>query len=116
MPPLSDTAVAPDLLLRGATILCLDAEARVLRGWDLAVHEGRMTLEVADTGCGMDEETRRRIFTPFFTTKGSKGSGLGLPVVASILRERGGDIEVQSAVGKGCTVRLAVPIDTEVPS
>lgn len=42
MPPPPDSTVAPDLLLRGATILCLDAEARVLRGWDLAVREGRI--------------------------------------------------------------------------
>jgi signal transduction histidine kinase len=70
-------------------------------------------LEVADTGVGMDEETQRRIFTPFFTTKGARGTGLGLTVVASILRERGGSIDLRSAAGQGTRVLLEMPVAGE---
>jgi signal transduction histidine kinase/ActR/RegA family two-component response regulator len=70
-------------------------------------------LEVSDTGVGMDEETRRRCLEPFFTTKGERGSGLGLAMVYGIAQRHGAEIEVVSAVGKGTTIRLIFPV---VPS
>jgi len=67
-------------------------------------------VEVADTGLGMDEETRRRCLEPFFTTKGQRGTGLGLAMVYGVTRRHNADIEIESAAGKGTTVRLRFPV------
>jgi two-component system cell cycle sensor histidine kinase/response regulator CckA len=67
-------------------------------------------LEVADTGGGIDEENLARVFEPLFTTRGSKASGLGLSVCYGIVKQAGGDIDVESAVGVGTTVRIALPL------
>jgi signal transduction histidine kinase/DNA-binding response OmpR family regulator len=66
-------------------------------------------LEVRDTGHGMPEEVRTRIFEPFFSTKGPKGSGLGLAVAYSIISRRGGGIEVKSTLGESTTFTLSLP-------
>jgi CheY-like chemotaxis protein/anti-sigma regulatory factor (Ser/Thr protein kinase) len=63
-------------------------------------------LEVTDAGVGMDEETRRRCLEPFFTTKGERGTGLGLAMVYGMAQRHSADIEIDSAVGQGTTVRL----------
>ena len=70
---------------------------------------GAVVLEVADTGTGMDEETRRRCLEPFFTTKGRQGSGLGLAMVYGTMQRHGGSIELQSVPGKGTTFILRLP-------
>ncbi len=75
---------------------------------------GRVVIEVADTGAGMDEETRRRCLEPFFTTKGERGTGLGLAMVYGTVRRHGGDIEIDSKPGKGTTVRLLLPAGASV--
>jgi len=63
-------------------------------------------VEVTDTGCGMDDETRRRCLEPFFTTKGKRGTGLGLAMVYGVMERQGGRIDISSAPGKGTTMRL----------
>jgi signal transduction histidine kinase/CheY-like chemotaxis protein len=73
--------------------------------------DGRPTLriEVGDTGVGMDEDTRRRCIEPFFTTKGERGTGLGLASVFGMLQRHSGTLEVDSAPGKGTTMRMIFP-------
>jgi PAS domain S-box-containing protein len=67
-------------------------------------------LEVVDAGIGMDEETRRRCLEPFFTTKGERGTGLGLAMVYGAIQRHSANIEIESAVGQGTTIRLSFPI------
>jgi signal transduction histidine kinase/CheY-like chemotaxis protein/HAMP domain-containing protein len=66
----------------------------------------RICIEVSDTGIGMDEATRRRCLEPFFTTKGERGTGLGLAMVYGMVERHGGQIDIVTAPGKGTTVRL----------
>jgi PAS domain S-box-containing protein len=65
-------------------------------------------LEVSDSGCGMNEDTLRRLFEPFFTTK-TMGRGLGMSAILGIVRAHKGAIMVDSAVGKGTTIRVLFP-------
>jgi signal transduction histidine kinase/ActR/RegA family two-component response regulator len=74
--------------------------------------DARIFLEVADDGVGMDEDTRRRCLEPFFTTKGERGSGLGLAMVYGIAQRHDMEIDIESAPGKGTTFRLTFPRQT----
>lgn len=67
-------------------------------------------IEVADTGIGMDDDTRRRCLEPFFTTKGERGTGLGLAMVYGVVRRHNAEIEMESTVGEGTTVRVRFPV------
>jgi PAS domain S-box-containing protein len=79
------------------------------RGGELPT--GWLVLEVRDTGCGMDEQTRNHIFEPFFTTKpAGKGSGLGLSTVYGIVHQFAGYIDVESQRGVGTCFRLYFPV------
>jgi PAS domain S-box-containing protein len=66
----------------------------------------QVVIEVADSGIGMDEATRRRCLEPFFTTKGERGTGLGLAMVYGVMQRHGAEIEIESTVGTGTLVRL----------
>lgn len=69
-----------------------------------------ISLEVIDTGVGMDEETRKHCLEPFFSTKGQLGTGLGLAMVYGVVQRHDGGIEIDSAPGRGTTLRLIFPV------
>jgi PAS domain S-box-containing protein len=70
---------------------------------------GELIFEVTDNGCGMDWEVKGKIFTTFFTTKGGKGTGLGLLTTRKIVQEHGGYIDMESSPGEGTTFRIRLP-------
>jgi signal transduction histidine kinase len=70
---------------------------------------GEVRLEVSDTGVGMSEEVRRRCLEPFFSTKGRRGGGLGLPLVHVTVERHGGTLRIESVPGRGTTVTVRLP-------
>ncbi|HVW20605.1 MAG TPA: ATP-binding protein [Opitutaceae bacterium] len=124
------TELAPDL----PPVLGIESEIRealvnlLFNGVDAMPSGGTITLrtrlqgsgaasavavEVADTGIGMDEDTRRRCLEPFFTTKGDRGTGLGLAMVYGTVRRHGAEIEIDSAKGQGTVMRLLFPVPAQ---
>jgi len=75
--------------------------------------EDWVQISITDTGIGIPENMKNRIFEPFFTTKASKGSGLGLSVTYGIIARHGGMIKFDSAVGKGTTFYIRLPLAVE---
>src|SRR6266436_4902704 len=69
-----------------------------------------VVLEVSDTGSGMDEQTRKHCLEPFFSTKGRRGTGLGLAMVYGVIERHEGKIEIESEPGHGTIMRLVLPI------
>ncbi|HEU4722273.1 MAG TPA: PAS domain S-box protein [Gemmatimonadaceae bacterium] len=104
---------ARDAMLRGGTLTIRTGETTLDLGAAtvLDVIPGPyVTIDVEDTGVGMDEATRNRAFEPFFTTKGpAQGAGLGLAMVYGIVRQSGGAIALRSAPGAGTHVRIHLP-------
>ena len=95
--------------------LCLNAAEAMAGGGRLSVRtfsdpgDGRVVLEVSDTGPGIDAKTMPRIFDPFFTTKGV-GRGMGLAAIRGIVDNHGGEIRVDSREGKGTTCTVLLPV------
>ena len=70
-----------------------------------------MIFEISDNGIGMDRETRQRIFSLFFSSKGAKGTGLGLFIASKIVDKHGGDIKVESRRGRGSRFLIRLPVE-----
>jgi signal transduction histidine kinase/ActR/RegA family two-component response regulator len=75
--------------------------------------DDKAILKFQDTGVGMDEVTLKRIFFPFFTTKGRQGTGMGLSVVYGIINRHRGEIDVTSKIGKGTTFTIILPVSQQ---
>ncbi len=97
---------AVDAVSGGGSITLRTRVAEGVRGSAEEFSANRVYLEVVDTGIGMDESTRRRCLEPFFTTKGERGTGLGLAMVYGTAQRHGAEIEIDSAPGRGTTMRL----------
>jgi signal transduction histidine kinase len=102
-----------DLIKQAALNLVLNAEHAMPSGGELILttrRQGRwVRLEVIDTGLGMTDEVRARIFDAFFSTRAG-GSGLGLPTTRKIIEAHGGVIDVQSEPGKGSQFSVRLPV------
>jgi two-component system cell cycle sensor histidine kinase/response regulator CckA len=114
---------ARDAMPHGGTITIETANVEIndtnARMYPAGVGLGKyVKLVVTDTGCGMDEKTKARIFEPLFTTKEpGKGTGLGLSTVAGIVKENGGHVTVASKVGRGAAFTLLLPrVDSPGPA
>jgi PAS domain S-box-containing protein len=100
----------------GGGRLRIEIHRRTLGAAEVGEHAGLrpgsyVVLSVADTGIGIDADTRNHLFEPFFTTKGpGKGTGLGLATVYGIVRQSGGAIGVQSEPGMGAAFRILLPL------
>ncbi len=79
-------------------------------------YPSHVIVEVSDTGIGMTEEVRKRCLEPFFSTKGKRGTGLGLSMVYGVMERHEGVIEIDSAPGKGSTFRLIFPLRDQAPA
>jgi PAS domain S-box-containing protein len=124
-PDLPDVVCNADQLRQVFLNLILNAIDAMPRGGALTVRTiggaSVALVEVQDTGVGIPPDVRARLFEPFFTTKAS-GTGLGLSISAHIVTQHGGQIEVESEVGQGSTLRVVLPyqpnrhITTDMPA
>jgi nitrogen fixation/metabolism regulation signal transduction histidine kinase len=109
---LAPASADPDLLGRALSNLVANAIEAMPAGGELRLRTraeaGQVRVEVEDTGPGLSEEQRTRLFTPYFTTK-KGGTGLGLAVVQGIVSDHGGRVEVRSSAGQGTTFVLSLP-------
>jgi len=117
-PSLPELMADFDQLQQVCTNLILNAIQAMPDGGKLTLRtsadDSQLKIEVQDTGCGISEENQRKLFTPFFTTKGKgKGVGLGLAVAYGIIQRHQGKIEVQSKEGEGTTFIIYLPLRSE---
>jgi len=105
-------AADPELLHRALSNLVLNAMDAMPNGGSITLRtrreDGKVAIEVADTGSGLTPEECERIFTPYYTSK-QHGTGLGLAIVQSVVSDHGGRISVKSESGKGTTFLIELP-------
>ena len=109
---------ARDALPQGGEILISTGRVELASGTPGSLLPGRyVALRVSDDGMGMDEDIRKHLFEPFFTTRDpGRGSGLGLSMVRSFVTRAGGEVHVRSGLGVGTTVELLLPeVDASDP-
>jgi len=116
IPPIAGSAAE---LREALTNLILNAVDAMPRGGTIAIHtcrdDGYVVLEIGDTGTGMSQEVRRHCLEPFFTTKGVRGTGLGLSMVYGIIQRHRGTIDIETELGKGTTFIIRLPVQTAQP-
>ncbi|MGH8229116.1 MAG: ATP-binding protein [Steroidobacteraceae bacterium] len=96
--------------------LTLRTRAVAATGGALPSAPDHIRIEVTDSGVGMSEETRRRCLEPFYTTKGERGTGLGLAMVYGMVQRHSAALDIESELGRGTTLRLTFPIPEHAPA
>jgi signal transduction histidine kinase len=99
-------------ILDNAVDACMRDEKKAAHEIRFEIHpcpEG-IRFDISDNGCGMDKDTRDKLFTLFFSSKGAKGTGLGLFITQQIVRQHGGTIHVTSTPGVGSSFEVIVPV------
>jgi signal transduction histidine kinase len=113
---LEPIAVDPELLHRALSNLVLNAMDAMPKGGTLTLRtrrdDGKVAIEICDTGSGLTREECERIFTPYYTSK-QHGTGLGLAIVQSVISDHGGRISVQSEPGKGTAFVIELPSNVD---
>ncbi len=132
--PLMDASISlniiaqPDIYIDGTSDnlcqilfnLCINARDAMKDGGNLIVEvrkseDGIAILEVIDTGCGMTQEVKEKMFDPFYTTKGQgKGTGLGLSMVYSLVQDMNGQIDVTTKLGAGTAIKISFPLSHKI--
>ena len=98
-------------ILENAMDACIKDQLKKTHQIEFSVkQDGRYILfEISDDGIGMDEDTKDKIFTLFFSSKGDQGTGLGLFIAGNIIEQHHGTIKVNSAPGKGTKFSIQIP-------
>jgi two-component system, NtrC family, sensor kinase len=114
-PALPQVSMASERLKRVLLNILRNAEEAMVEGGDLIIQttrqDDRIQVRITDTGGGILPEHLGQVFAPFFTTKGHKGGkGLGLAISYGLVASANGHIDVESAVGKGSTFRVSLPV------
>jgi signal transduction histidine kinase len=118
--PLPDAVIAADQIRQVLSNLVINAKDAMPNGGRLRIRSrhipgkddlhGWVRILLADTGSGISREMIRSIFEPFVTTKGEKGTGLGLWIVKGIIQNHGGKLSVKSRLGKGTVFKIDLPV------
>ena len=100
-------------LVNNAMDACAATGGEVTVETDASADDQCVRIAVRDTGCGMSAETQAKLFTVFFSTKGARGTGLGLPVTKKLVEEHGGTLDATSIEGTGTTFTITLPFTPE---
>ncbi len=102
-------------ILENAVDACLRDKSKTAHTITLGVAQTRkgVSFKVADNGTGMDRETQEKIFKLFYSSKGSAGTGLGLFISNTIIRQHGGEIQLSSTLGVGTCFTIRIPVSAE---
>jgi len=98
-------------ILENALDACIEDTAKKSHriGFSVKSQKRSIIFEISDDGIGMDRETRESLFTLFFSSKGNKGTGLGLFIANKIIAQHGGKIKVESKLNQGSSFRITIP-------
>lgn len=95
-------------LLKNATE-ALNCSKKGIISIEISKQDDYAVLSIQDNGCGMSNDLKKKVFSPFYTTK-ETGSGIGLPVCQKLIKSFGGKIEIESELGNGTTFQLLIPL------
>lgn len=120
VPDLPPADVDPERIRQVLTNLLSNALRYTPRGGTIRVRTvedpGRIVLSVEDSGTGIPADELPRVFDRFYKSKDSRGTGLGLAIAKSLVEAHGGEISAHSALGKGTTIRVALPLRSDLTS